>query len=339
MGTAGYLLLVIAAGQTDGVPATAGSPIPPAVTGGDIAGQGGNSLLDTLIPSDETPEGVEGLYDPFGPQFAYGNAGFTPYRTGWFSYDDFVFVPSSPARGTAGSLQVTEWNSWMRYARPVGNDVVVAWTGAFNSKFWQGPSGVPLPGDGDQLVSDFQVLFPERGRWGAQFGITPQVNSDFRRGLTRGALFLDGRAAVTYRPNDEFQWVFGAAYWQRARTLVVPYGGLVWTPDSRWECRLLFPKSRVSRYLGKTRGTDFWAYASAEYDVEAYQISLEDAAQTKERVEFSDWRALLGVNAQRGRMSLFAEAGWVFDRHVRFGGPTRGFGLSDAAIVRTGLLW
>ena len=33
----------------------------------------------------------------------------------------------------------------------------------------------------------------------------------------------------------------------------------------------------------------------------------------------------------------FVEGGWVFDRHVRFQGPTTGFGINDGFLIRAGL--
>lgn len=146
---------------------------------------------------------------------------------------------------------------------------------------------------------------------------------------------VDGRAIGFYRASPKLMFAFGAAYWNRVRDRIVPYAGVIWSPTDRWELRLLFPKSRISYYGGNYRGCDVWYYTSAEYNVEAYQADIQDT-RVKDRIEMSDYRVLVGVNAQYQMIAPFIEGGWVFDRHVRFRETTPGFGIQDGFIVRVG---
>jgi hypothetical protein len=88
-----------------------------------------------------------------------------------------------------------------------------------------------------------------------------------------------------------------------------------------------------------TNDWHLWTYASAEYDVEAYQVEIQDPSSVKTRMQMSDCRILLGASTQRGAITGFIEGGGVFDRHVRFRGPVTDFGINDCLIMRMGILY
>jgi hypothetical protein len=290
------------------------------------------------VPADSTSAQAN-YYDPFSNQFAYGNRGAQPYRLGWLSYDDGTYMPTSRVHGTTGTFQDVEWNAWMRYSRGLGDHYLFSWTPAWNTKFWTGPSGVALPADADQIISDFQLSSTWGGPWNWQLGFTPQINADFRRSLDSNAYMFDGRGVVFYQASANWRWAFGAAYWNRVVDRVIPYGGVIWAPDDRWEFRLFFPKTRISRYWGEVHGVSLWNYVSLEYNVQAYQLELQQPGHVKTRGQFSNNQLLVGLSGQRGGWSTFVEGGLVFDRHVGFRGSTPGFGISDALIARAGLLY
>ena len=103
-------------------------------------------------------------YDPFTRQFAYGNAGIQPYKFGWYSYDDMTWIPTSAARGTTGSFQDLEWNSYLRYSRPISDTLIFTWTPTWDAGFWTGPTGVALPPVVNLISSDIQLSTPPTGR-------------------------------------------------------------------------------------------------------------------------------------------------------------------------------
>lgn len=278
-------------------------------------------------------------YDPFSNQFAFGNQGNQPYRFDAYSYDDFTYLPTSAVRGTTGSFQDLQWNAWMRFSRAIGGRYILAWTPTWNSSFWTGPSGVALPPDVDQIKSDFQLSSAQPGPWNWQLGFTPQINADFRHSLNHNAYLFDGRAVLFYQPSTQWRFALGMAYWDRVRGLLIPYGGVVWTPNERWEIRLFFPKTRISRYWGQVWGKDVWTYASLEYNLQAYQIEIEDASKAKTRMQLASEQLLLGASAYQANWTAFVEGGFVFDRHVRFGGSVPSFGINDALMLRIGALY
>jgi hypothetical protein len=276
-------------------------------------------------------------YDPFSGQFAYGNAGVQPYKFGWWSYDDATWMPTEPARGTSGSFQIVEWNSYFRYARPIDDTLIFTWSPTWNAIWWTGPKGVPLPGEVDQITSDIQLSSASAGRWNFQIGFTPQMNSDFRRQLDSNAYMFDGRAVLFYQPSPNWRWAFGFAYWNRVIDRFIPYGGVIWSPNDRWEFRLFFPKTRISRYCGNRLGGPIWAYGTAEYAVQAWQVDMENASGVKTRGEMRDVRLMLGAEYQRNQYMAFAECGAVLDRQFYFKDASYNFGINPGLIARIGL--
>lgn len=284
------------------------------------------------------PQFLDAYYDPFSRQFAYGGAAVQPYRLGWYSYHDMVWMPRARA-SVGGHFQDFEWNAVTRYAQLLPGAVVFAWTGAINSKFWTGPPTIDFPPYGDQLISDFQLSSDWGGPWNWQVGLTPQVNSDFQRPINSNALMCDVRAVAFYRPVPQWTLAAGAAFWNRASDHLIPYGGVIWAPNDRWEFRLLYPRSRISYYVGKVYDLDAWGYLALEYNVDAYQMNILQP-HVSVRGELSDYRFLKGFNVSGGIWSFFVEGGVVFDRHVRFrGGGLPDFGINDGFVLRTGLMF
>lgn len=298
-----------------------------------------SGLVASLLGVAE-PVYLPNYYDPFdSQQFAYGAMGNTPYRLSWYSQRSLAYIPSSPTNGVSGDFQATEFNSSLRYATILNREMLFALTGEWNRNYWSGPTGVALPPRADQFRADFEWASIDPGPWNWQIGITPQINSDFERQLTSHAYMIDARLVFLNKMSPELTLALGVTYWNRVNDYILPYGGLIWAPDDRWEIRAMFPKSRISYYIGNGIETDFWLYGSAEWNVDAYQVDLEDSNRTKDRIEFRDIRFLLGVNAQRRKLSAFFEGGYITDRQVTFAGKTPDFSIGDNWMLRAGFAY
>jgi len=280
----------------------------------------------------------DGCYGVFGPQ---------PFHYGWQSFYDVGWLPKESTGGVPGKFEVLEFNMAWRYTTPTPSGMIFAWTPQGNIRLWSGPTGEPppaammppigvaLPGQVYRIASDFELTIPA-GPWSAQLGFTPAVVSDFEDNLSSDGYSFDGRGVLFYRASPAWMFAFGAAYWDRVKDRVIPYAGVVWTPNDRWEFRLLFPKSRISWFLGSYNGVAWWFYGSGEFNVEAYEVKIENTG-VKDRIEVSDWRLLLGIRTESAGISTFIEGGWVIDRHAHFKGPTTDFGIDDGWLLRAGL--
>lgn len=280
-----------------------------------------------------------GVYNPLiDPSLAFGAVGPQPYRFGWTSRYDVGYMPSSSTSDGLGNFTIFEANAALRYATPSpAADVIFAWTPEFNYRSWSGPQLIDLPGSVYRFASDFELSTPANQPWSMQLGFTPAIVSDLHAPLNRDGFNFDGRGVLFYRASPEWQFAFGAMYLNRVRDQVIPYAGLIWTPNDRWEFRLMFPKSRISYFLGNVGGAATWIYGGVEYNIEAYQIGLAGPDGSNEKIQIEDFRGVIGLRTDSCGVATFVEAGWVFDRDVAFKHGTPGFDINTGFIGRLGI--
>jgi len=290
-------------------------------------------------------------YDPFlngpgmsaplgmgGPAGGYhfGATGVQPFRFGWTTRTDMATLSKESADSPLGSFGVFEFNLESEYSSPTPDGWIFSTTPQFNLRTWDGPSGVGLPGSGYRFGWDFELATPANNAWSVQLGINPSVNSDFHKQLSSDAWNFDARMALFYRQNPQLMYAFGIAYLDRVDDKIIPLAGLVWTPDGIWEVRLMFPKPRISVFVGNWWGGPTWLYASGEYHIEAYEIKLRDGGM-REQIQLEDWRIMMGVRSQGQMVTSFLEAGWVFNREAEFRRATPDFDINSGFIARMGI--
>ena len=305
-------------------------------------------------PNQMPPPANNYGYDPFLGQapvmnsaptlnsgFGIGTVGPQPYRFGWGSYYDVGYLPDSAASGGRGDFQIFEFNAAWRKTMglPADNapNWIFSWTPQFNLRNWTGPDLVPLPGHVYRFGSDFELATPANNPWSVQLGFTPALVSDFESSLSRDSFNFDARAVLFFRTSQQWMFALGAAYWDRVDGMVIPYAGVVWTPNDRWELRLMFPKSRISYFVGNVWGAATWLYGGVEYTAEAYQIGMPGVNKSHERIQLTDYRAVFGARAEKYGVMGFVEAGWVFDRDVKFKYGTPGFDIGTGFFGRMGV--
>jgi len=296
--------------------------------------------FDPAVPYDQVPG------DPAGymgvPALGFGAVGPQPYRFGWSSRYDVAWLSSESVHGAGatGSLSVFETNAAWRYTTgaPQGfSNLIFSWTPEFNYRSWSGPTTPDLPANVYRFASDFELATPGNYPLSMQLGFTPAFVNDFSADPTSDAFNYDARAVAFLRTSPQLMFALGAVYWHRVDDFLLPYAGIVYTPNDYWEFRLMFPKTRVSYFLGNWWGAATWAYAALEYNVEAYQINLASPTGGAEKIQLADYRALLGLRTESRGVTGFVDVGWVLDRQVRFLHGTPGFDINSGFIGRIGL--
>jgi hypothetical protein len=268
-----------------------------------------------------------------------GINGPQPFRFGWTSKFDVGFIPESRAKNVgAGKFSIFEFNSEIRYTAPTPMQWIFSVAPQFNLRLWDGPTTPGLPGDVYRFGTDLQLTSPTWGPYTFEFGFNPSLNTSFEQAISSEAWNFDGRGAVFIRTTPQWLLVLGAMYWDRVDGIVLPYAGLVYTPNEYVEIRALFPRADASLFIGTPWGVPQWLYIAGEYHVEAYEI--ERAAAVGDQLQIQDWRAVLGIRSEHAGMTSFLEGGWVFDRKGEFRNtaPAK-FDVASGFIVRFGLRW
>ena len=70
--------------------------------------------------------------------------------------------------------------------------------------------------------------------------------------------------------------------------------------------------------------------------MEAYEVNSL-AAGKSDLVQFSDWRAMGGLRWETPHMTTFVEAGYVFDRKVKFDKFGGAFKVDSGFMTRVGV--
>jgi len=309
---------------------------------GTTAPYGLDPFGQPTYPGPITGDPWAGGMSPYAaPGMMYGVNGPQPHRMGWRAKYDFTFLPSGDAEAPGlGSLDIFAFDLEKRYTTPIGGNWIFQIAPQFNYRAFSGPDssggGPALPGSAYRFGLDLVLQTPAVGGLSYEFAFNPSVGTDFRRAISREGIMLDGRAVMYWSTGPQVTWVLGAQYWDRVDDIIIPYAGVIWNPDQIWEFQLLFPKSRISVFLGTPMGVATWMYATAEYHVEAYELQELPAADSR-RTQFEDWRLLGGLKWDAGWFESFAEAGYVFARDVEFSGAGGSkFDISSGFIGRVG---
>jgi hypothetical protein len=273
-----------------------------------------------------------------------GINGPRPFQFGWTRKLDVAYLPEQRVSGgggaAAGDFGVFEVNTEFRYTAPLPTQWIMSLAPQFNLRTWNGPSApVPspasLPGDAYRFGIDLQLTSPTVGPFTAELGFNPSLNTDFDQSPGSNAFNWDGHGAIFVRASPQTLFVLGAMFWDRVDDFVLPYAGVVFTPNEYFEIRALFPQSEISMFLGTPWGVPQWLYVNGEYHVEAYEIG--GAGAVGRQVQLQDWRVMLGVRSDSGGVQSFLEGGWVFDREVEFNRGGGNFDVSSGFIARFGI--
>ena len=197
-----------------------------------------------------------------------------------------------------------------------------------------------LPG---QLYSAFVDLGWESDpnlTMGFDLGLRTGVFSDFDT-LVSDSYRIMGKAFGRLRLTPNCTARAGIYYIDRNRYVLIPAGGILWTPNPNSRIDVFFPEPKIEQYLSTWGTNDVWWYATGYYGGGAWTVTR--ASGEEDRIDINDWRVAVGIEwgrndqIRRGQRVGFIEGGYVFNRELLFKTRTEdNTDLEDAFVVRIG---
>jgi len=287
------------------------------------------TIQDPFLSSPEMYQ--PGPPPPLAP--LYGMTGPQPYRFGWTPKFDLAYLPSSDTSPDVGNFAAIEWDSKWVYTAPILSDHIFTATPEFGYRNWRASN--TFNDDFYRFGLNLQLARPVHGSLGYQIAFNPSLNSDLQSSLGSESVNLDFNGMVFYQLDPVWMLVLGAGYLDRVDDIVIPYAGVVITPNDLWEFRLLFPQGRISRYIGNFWWGSHWLYLAWEYNVQSFQVNTPTDSQNQ--IQMEDYRLTFGMRSDHPGFSKYIEAGYVFGRNVDYRRNLPGFDISDGFMVRAGI--
>lgn len=279
--------------------------------------------------------------NPMGaPPLYAGVNGPQPYRMGWIPRLDIGYLPQSDLNGIPSDIEMFELDTELRYNSPFATGWVMSQAFQFDYRAWN--TDTALAGlyriNMYRFGWDIELAKMKTNGWTIAFDFNPSINGDFEHQLTSEAWNFDARIVGTYQIDPTLMLVLGVQYWDRVDDIVLPYGGVVYTPNDLWEYRLTFPEARISRFLGFFWGGHHWLYGSAGYQVQAYQFdSTPIGGSPRNRLQYEDWRLALGLRSDHVYYDKYIEVAWVLGRSFEFEETFGKLDADDTILIRGGI--
>ena len=327
---------------------------------------------DPWLNGGVSPYG-QGGYPGMAPgTYQIGLNGPQPYKFGFTSRYDVGWIVESHTNVPGADLGVFETNYEKELTIPTRSNWIFTVGGQYNLRLYDGPQ-VPrvavgdafpvaggilpasseLPGHVHRFGLNLKLRTPTIGLWTFEGGFNPSLAHDLDSSVKSNAILYDAHAVAFLQASRQFMVALGVQYWDRVDDIIIPYAGVVWTPNDYLEVRMVFPKPRISVFMGTPFGLPTWAYVQGEYHVEAYGIGINghsaidsdvdgvvDAGELRalgtRRVQFEDWRVVGGLHTEGPAWTAFIEAGAVLDRTVSYSSSVTGFEVDPQFILRMG---
>lgn len=299
------------------------------------------SPLPPLDPGEAFPPTVvfEDTLDPFGEEaFVVAPQRLTSHRNTFFQ--KLSLQASYIGNGNhEEDLGFTEIETYLTVAVPFP---IVEWplliTPYYQMRLLAGPLNTDLPPRLHDAYVDFMWVPQIVNRWLLILSVSPGVYTDFQK-WNDDAFRITGKALVRYDLfPDELQIIAGVLYLGRDDLMLLPAGGVIWTPTDDLRLELIFPTPKLAARFNVGDGFEDWAYFRAEYGGNTYAITRENGEEDK--VTWQDIRLLLGIERKlNGGAGFRIEAGYVLGRKVDFASNRGDFTAEDSWLLRGGVIF
>lgn len=287
-----------------------------------------------LPPIEAEPQPLDPyFFDEEPPVSTLPPGRLNPYKNGFFQKLSVTGTWLPTGRGN-NDLGVTEVDAFLTVALPFP---IVEWplliSPTFNTRLLSGQHVSDLPPQLYETFVDFMWVPQFLPRLKGLLAVTPSLYTDFQHNDPE-AFRVQGKALLIYDYwPDQLQIVGGLLYLDRADVIMLPAGGVIWTPTDwlRWE--VIFPKPRLASRFNVGYGFEDWIYVTCEWGGSTY--SIERLSGLIDRVTWQDFRLLAGVERKlEGGAGYRLEAGYVIGRSVKYTSGLGDFDPPNTFLVR-----
>ncbi|HEX5105178.1 MAG TPA: hypothetical protein VFV87_15265, partial [Pirellulaceae bacterium] len=231
-------------------------------------------------------------------------------------------------------LGVTEIESFVTVALPAPiREWPLLITPGYNMIFLSGPTVTDLPPRLNTAYVDFMWLPNIINRYTLLLSVAPSVYSDFQA-HDPDMFRVTGKGLLIYDWSPGYlQVIAGLLYLGRDDIMILPAGGVIWTPAPWAHYELLFPKPKLALRLNVGQGYEDWIFTTAEFGGNTWSIERDSGMDDK--VTYLDYRILLGMERKlNGGAGYRLEGGYVFGRQVTFASGNGDFDPQNSFLLR-----
>lgn len=179
---------------------------------------------------------------------------------------------------------------------------------------------------------------PINERWSFMANATPRWASDGHE--SSNAARCSAMLGLNWTPNDRWKVLFGFAYLDREDDMnFLPYGGLIWTPNSDFRLELTAPRARIAKrlYSPSLNLSEQWAYLGFEIGGGCWAIRSQD--HRADIATYREYSLLLGYEATESQCCTFNfEIAYTLGREIEFDKKTQcDFEPDDSISLRARL--
>jgi len=158
--------------------------------------------------------------------------------------------------------------------------------------------------------------------------------TDFKS-LTSRSFRFPSWAYLSLDVTNNIKAKIGVWVLDRVRYSILPSGGVVWTPNDRWEFQILFPNPRVTYRPVNATLKDMSLFVRGEYGGGSWTTKTDEGTFRK---DYNDYRILFGLDWKGPANGTgFFELGGAFGRELYFNEGLGSYGLDAGFILQAGL--
>ena len=298
----------------------------------DWKSYGAEELPPLTAPNDNWSQMGETVADPFS-QDGFVGGGVTEHKDGFFQ--KLGASETWIDRDGADDFGINEIDTFVTVAVPAPTrEWPLLISPTFNTRLLNGPVTPDLPNQIYETYLDLLWVPRLSPRWTAIIGVAPSYYGDFEADDSN-AFRMTGKGLARFDWSPTVQVLFGVLYLNRNDVMLLPAGGIIWTPNDAKRYELLFPRPKLAHRITLGECYEDWIYLGGEFGGNTYAVAT--ATGVDDFITLRDLRAYVGLERKlNGGAGYRLEAGYVFARVVEFESGIPDFEAKDAFMLRGG---